>query len=365
MKWIVFVITIIHGLIHLLGFVKGYDLKELKEVSTNVSRPLGLMWLFDAILFIIFGVMYFDDIQYAWIVGLLAIIVSQALIFYFWKMAKLGTIPNIILMIVLVFLFSNCSFQRMLKHETAALMSKLEHKNDSIINESDIDNLPFAVQNWLRKSGVVGRRFIYAGKVYQQAQMKLKPDQEHWMQAEALQYTSIENHSFIWSVNVEMNPMLSFVGRDKFENGKGEMLIKLNSLIKVVDERGAKLDEGTLQRYLGEMVWFPSLALSEHVVWEAINDSTAKATMTFMGTSGSGTFRFNANGEVTQFSALRYNGNQTDAKRYEWVMDIHAYKHFEGIKVPTQMTATWKFDEGDWTWLKMEVTDIRYNENMD
>ncbi|MDN5330561.1 MAG: hypothetical protein PWP35_2348 [Bacteroidales bacterium] len=37
------------------------------------------------------------------------------------------------------------------------------------------------------------------------------------------------------------------------------MLIKVNSLIPVVNEKGNKLDEGTLQRYLGEIVWFPSL----------------------------------------------------------------------------------------------------------
>jgi hypothetical protein len=27
------------------------------------------------------------------------------------------------------------------------------------------------------------------------------------------------------------------------------------------------------------------------------------------------------------------------------------------------MTSTWKLDEKDWTWLKLEVTDIKYNKN--
>ena len=118
----------------------------------------------------------------------------------------------------------------------------------------------------------------------------MKPEQEKWMTASAIQYTTIDNPAFIWKVDVKMNSLLNFQGLDKFENGKGEMLIKINSLINVVNEQGKKLDEGTLQRYLGEMVWFPSLALSPYITWVQINDTTAKATMSYKGTHGSGTF---------------------------------------------------------------------------
>lgn len=137
----------------------------------------------------------------------------------------------------------------------------------------------------------------------------------------------------------------------------------MNSLINVVNERGEKIDEGSLQRYLGEMVWFPSLALSPYVTWEQIDENTAKATMIYKGTSGSGTFYFNSNGDVTNFSALRYMGNEAEAKRREWEMNISDYKKFEGIKVPAILTSTWKLEEEDWTWLKMEVTSIKYNKN--
>jgi hypothetical protein len=137
----------------------------------------------------------------------------------------------------------------------------------------------------------------------------------------------------------------------------------MNSLINIADEQGQKLNEGALQRFLGEMVWFPSLALSPYIMWESIDSTTAKATMTYKGTSGSGTFYFNSNGDVIKFFALRYKDNYPEAKRYGWIMNISDYKTFEGIKVPAKMTSTWKLDDKDWTWLKMEVTDIKYNEN--
>ncbi len=180
------------------------------------------------------------------------------------------------------------------------------------------------------------------------------------MSATALQYTAMDKPAFIWTVDAKMNALLHFKGRDKFEKGKGEMLIKLNALINVVNAQGEKMDEGTLQRYLGEMVWFPSLALSPYITWEPVNDTTATATMTYGGSTGSGTFYFSPAGDVLKFAAMRYQGNEADAKRRPWSMDITAYKTFEGLRVPALMTSTWQLEEGDWTWLKLEVMEVEY-----
>ena len=345
------------------GLVKGFGFKEVKELTLAISKPLGFVWLTATALFLTYGILFLANSKYTWFIGLVAVIISQILIIMFWKDAKFGTILNILILVVSIASFGYYNFQNLVQQETTLLLSQNPMIENEIIDEYDIKELPEPVKNWLRNSGVIGKPFIRNGKVTQKAEMKMKPEQEKWMTATAIQYTTIDNPAFIWSVDVRMNNLLNFQGRDKFENGKGEMVIKMNSLINVVNEQGKKLDEGTLQRYLGEMVWFPSLALSQYITWEQINDTTAKATMAYKGNTGSGTFNFNANSDVTKFSALRFNGNDADAKRYHWIMNISEYKTFEGIKVPAKMTATWKLDEGDWTWLKLEVTDIKYNNN--
>lgn len=363
MKIAFLIIVLLHGLIHLLGFVKGFELKEVKELTLPISKPFGVVWLAATILFLPYGVLHLLNSKYSWLIGLIAVILSQVLIILFWKDAKFGTIPNIIILAVSIVSFGYYNFQRIIQQETAQLLNKNAIVENRILNESDLDNLPFPVKNWLKNCGAIGKPFISLGKVTQTAEMQMKPDQENWLTATATQYTTIDNPAFIWSVDVKMNSFLSFQGRDKYDDGKGEMLIKLNSLFNIVNERGEKLDEGTLQRYLGEMVWFPSFALSSYITWEQIDENIAKATMTYKGTSGSGTFYFNSNGDITKFSALRYKGNETDAKRHDWEMNILDYKTFEGIKVPAKMTSTWKLDDKDWTWLKLEVTDIKYNKN--
>lgn len=363
MRIVFLIIVLIHGLIHLLGFVKGFGFNEVKELTLPISKPLGFVWLTATVLFLTYGISYVANSKYAWFVGLAAVIISQILVIMFWEDAKFGTIPNILILVVSIASFGYFNFQKLVQQETIHLLSQNKMIENEIMDENDIKELPEPVKNWLRNSGAVGKPFINSGKVAQIAEMKMKPEQAKWMTASAIQYTTINNPAFIWSVDVKMNSLLNFQGRDKFENGKGEMVIRMNSLINVVNEKGEKIDEGTIQRYLGEMVWFPSLAISPYITWEQINDTTAKATMTYKENKGSGTFYFNASSDITKYSALRFNGNDVNAKRHPWIMNISEYKIFEGIKVPAKMTATWKLDEGDWTWLKLEVTDIKYNKN--
>ncbi len=252
---------------------------------------------------------------------------------------------------------------KMITRETDEILYSVKKDAPVIITDPDIQKLPAPVQRWMRGTGITGKPAIQSAYIKQNALMKMKPEQKDWIPAEAEQYTVMDYPAFIWTVNMNMAPLIKIKGRDKFVDGKGEMLIKMNSLFNVVNEKGERMDEGTLQRYLGELVWFPSLALSPYIAWETIDNYSAKATMNYKGTSGSGTFYFDEKGDFIKFIALRYKGNKADAKRYPWILTVDEYAVFEGVKVPSKMKATWKLDEGDWTWLDLEITDIKYNIN--
>ncbi|MBU2650622.1 MAG: hypothetical protein KKA81_06795 [Bacteroidetes bacterium] len=363
MKYLFGLIILIHGVIHILGFLKAFSLAEINSLTLYINKFQGIAWLVSGLILIAYLILYLSHNPFSWLVGVVAVIVSQLLIIYFWKDAKFGSIPNALILILAIVSYGQFSFNRLVQRETTSLINSVHISPDRSVSEDDLGKLPEPVKRWLQNSGMIGKRYIMLGKVIQRAEMKMKPEQQKWLDASAVQYTAIDLPAFIWSVDVKMNGLMFFLGRDKFEGGKGEMLIKLNALLNVVNEHGEKLNEGTIQRYLGEMVWFPSLALSEYISWEQVNDTTAKAIMQYKGTKGSGTFRFNSNGDFVSFSAMRYMGNEIESSRYEWVMLVEEYKTFDGIKVPSKMSATWKLDEGDWTWLKLEVTDIKYNEN--
>ena len=363
MKYFLSTLIFLHAAIHLMGFVKGFKLAQIQSLSSEISATSAIFWFLAFALFVI-SVMGFLLEKNLWLVfAVLAVIISSVLIINTWSDAKFGMIPNIIVLVVVMISLSSLSMNKMITRETDEILYAVKTSDPAIITDSDIQELPVPVQRWIQNTGMIGKPAIQSAYIKQKALMKMKPEQKDWIPAEAEQYTVMDVPAFIWTVSMNMAPLIKIKGRDKFVDGKGEMLIKMNSLFNVVNEKGERMDEGTLQRYLGELVWLPSLALSPYIAWEAIDNYSAKATMKYNGTSGSGTFYFDEKGDFIKFIALRYKGNDADAKRYPWILTVDDYAVFEGIKVPSKMKATWKLEERDWTWLDLEITDIKYNIN--
>lgn len=362
MKHFISILIILHGAIHLIGFFQAFKIARISSLQTEIPQVLGIFWFISFLVLSLTAVAFAFDKQFWFYLAVPAVMISILLIIKSWSDAKYGIIPNGIILMLAFASFSSRSMNKMFIRETEEILDAVNRSEPEIITSADISELPSAVQGWMRSTGIIGKPTITSACVRQKALMKIKPEQQDWYSAEALQYTTMNPPAFIWTVDMKMMPMVNIKGRDKFVGGKGEMLIKVNSLINVVKEKGMRMDEGTLQRFLGELVWHPSLALSPYIRWEAIDATSAKATMTYNGSKGSGTFYFNKNGDFVKFIAMRFRGNKADSKRYPWVLTVDDYAVFENIKVPSKMKATWQLDKGDWTWLDLEITSISYNE---
>jgi len=253
-------------------------------------------------------------------------------------------------------------FDRNVSQEINQMFSKAKDKEASVIKAKDINHLPEFVQKWLTNSGILGQKKIQTVRLKQKALLKMKPNQKKWQKASAEQYFTTEEPAFIWKVDMQMMPLIKVKGRDMFSEGKGEMMMKIFGLFPVVNQRNnEKINSGALQRYLAEIVWFPSAALSPYINWEKEDEHSAKAFMTYKGTKGSGTFTFDEIGNFAKFSAPRYMGGDEDAELREWVITVQETKVMSGIRIPVKLEVTWKLEAGDWTWLKLEITDIEYH----
>ncbi len=345
----------------MFGFAKAFNLAQINQINVSISKIQGLIWFIAFLFFIVTGEALISKNPWWYWTAIAAVIISTVLIISVWKDAKFGTIPNVIIIMVVLFSLSSDIFNKKVENEISTIIKQADTSKISIITKEQLDDLPYPVAKWLKASGIIGKEKINTVWLSQKARMKMKPEQKDWNDAVAEQYISAENPAFIWKVKMNMPPFIKITGRDKFVDGKGEMLIKMFSLLNIVNEKGEKMDEGSLQRFLGEIVWFPSAALSQYIIWEAIDSLSAKATMNYKGTSGSGTFYFNEQGNNVKFSALRYKSNEADAQRYEWIVTIKEHSIKNGIKIPTRLEATWMLENGNWTWLDLEIIDIRYN----
>ncbi len=226
----------------------------------------------------------------------------------------------------------------------------------------DIQQLPFPVQNWLKASGALQADPIHHVFIKQKLRMQMDPAKPKWFDATADQLITVSPPAFNWSVKVKTGMVHGITGRDRFENGSGEMVIKLASMVPVAKSKSnIKVDQATLQRFLAEIVWYPSAVLCPYVSWESLDAYSARATMAFQGTSGTGIFYFNRNGEFKEFRAERYKDTGPKARPIEWIVTSEKTETREGIKIPVKLSAAWKLDSGNWTWLKLEVSEITYN----
>ncbi|MBO8168184.1 MAG: hypothetical protein H0Z35_03240 [Thermoanaerobacteraceae bacterium] len=270
------------------------------------------------------------------------------------------------ILVILVFLvltvsfIANTLFNQKVRKEVKELFNNNVQNKKDIISKADLEGLPICVQKWLENSQVIGKERIRTVRLKQKGLMRMKEGQP-WMPAEAEQYFTIDEPGFIWKAKIKVAPLLYFVGRDKYYNGKGNMLIKILSLVTVADARGKELDQGTLLRYLAEIVWFPTAALSSYIKWEGIDSNSARATMSYKGVTASGVFIFNEMGEVINFVAKRYMESSGQYVMETWSTPMKDYKDLNGIRIPTKGEVIWNLKTGDFSWYQVEITEIEYN----
>ncbi|MCU7491946.1 MAG: hypothetical protein HF310_10650 [Ignavibacteria bacterium] len=369
LKFIFSFIVFMHGFIHLLGFLKEWKISEVKELTGKTLFPMtaamakaaGLLWLLTCILFAAAAISYLMKQGWWWIPASVALIVSQALIITYWHDAKFGTIANVIILVMCVIGYGDWSFSRMVNSELPSFVSQSPVKSE-VIKDSDISGLPPAVQKWLRRSNVIGKDMVKTVRLKQTGQMRTSPEGSWWA-FKAEQYFTVDRPAFLWKVDVKANPFLYMTGRDMYHNGRGQMMIKVMSLVPVVDVKGKDIDQGAMLRFLAEGTWFPAFALSSYLRWEEVDSLSARATMTYGGIEASGVYRFNSDGDLVSFEAMRYYFRKEGSTLEKWYIEIDkdGYKEFGGMRIPAKSSVTWKLKDGDYKWLNVEVTEMGFN----
>ncbi|MFB6290267.1 MAG: DUF6544 family protein [Candidatus Bipolaricaulia bacterium] len=250
-------------------------------------------------------------------------------------------------------------FNRKVEKEVKELFESAETGEREVITEEDLNGLPEPVQRHLRYAGVIGRKKIRTVRLKQEGRFR-QGKSGSWMNFEAEQYYTTEPPGFIWKTDMNFLPLVSVIGRDKYYKGKGNMLIKLPPFIKIADAKGDKIDQGTLVRYLNEVMWFPTAYLSDYISWESIDSNSARAIMTDHGTTVSAVLHFDKSGRLVNFVAERYYMAGGETSLETWSTPIEEYGERNGLRIPIKGKGVWKLDSGDFTYIELEVTELEY-----
>lgn len=292
-----------------------------------------------------------------WVISILLFMVLQFII-----LSANQTIYILIMIDILVimglFLASLYLSHQSLKKEIRRIIFHSVEKREKILTEEMIEGLPLPVKRYLRFTGAVGT--VIPERVYLRQKGRIrKSTATPWMEITAEEYYSMEPPAFIWIGTVNKGGIPVIQVRDKYAQGKGSIQIRPGTVFPLTPVRGERMDQGSLMRYLNEMVfWFPSALLRENITFETIDENTAKIHFTDSGKTVSGTLYFDREGKLVNFRAERFEMNRN---RMEiWETPISAYDKFLGLTLTRKGSGVWKYKEGDLNYIEIELTHLSY-----
>jgi hypothetical protein len=357
----------VHAALHLIGFAELYESalpelggETLVSVSGGSTRAVGVLWLVAAAVLLGAAVLRTLRSEVWSVVAGAGAALSQGLIVLNWADAKAGTAANVVIAVAVAVTVATSRFKGKVSDEVRGLLARADRRSSSAVRSFELERLPQPVRRWLIRSGVVGKPRTTTVRLKQRGEIRTSPTGA-WMPARAEQYFSVDPPAFVWSVDVTMRRVLPVIGRDRYGDGKGSMLIKAMSLLNVVDASGEAIDQGSLLRYLAEIVWFPSAALSPHITWVPLDGSRAKAIMSYGGVTVSAVFSFDAQGRFSSLRALRPMGSGRSAKLEEWFVPVFEWRRVDGVEVPVRGDVVWRLSTGDFDCYRWEITDIEFD----
>ena len=359
MKTALLILILIHGLIHVMGFVKGFELLEVKQLAQPISRYFGILWLLGFILLMVAAFYLFSNNNYYWIIAFAAVILSQILIINFWKDAKFGTIANIIILISVVLAFSKIGFYKRYQTDVNAALNSPPYFDNSLLTVVDIQHLPEPIKKYLNYTGAIGKPKANNFRIVMKGKLR-KNEQSEWMSFKSEQHNFMHNPTRLFFMNAVMK-QLPVAGYHCFKNGDAFMDIRLFSIFKVQYQEGADMDKAETVTFFNDMCCMaPATLIDNRIVWQDKGNNVVQATFTNNGISISANLNFNETGELVNFiSNDRYN---VDAgKKMPWSTPLSNYRTKDNLTLAKYAETINTYPDRDMVYGKFEIESVSYN----
>lgn len=224
--------------------------------------------------------------------------------------------------------------------------------------------LPPPVARFLARALPADGRTIRLATVRQEGEFLLRaPD--GWAPFSATQLFRAEPPGFLWDARIRMAPLVHVRVRDGYRDGTGSMHGAVAGLVTVVRASGTpELASGSLYRFLAEAAWIPTrLRPSRDLRWDAMDESTATATLTDGGTSVAVQFRFDAGGDIVGIHVPE-RARQVDGG-YElapWTGRFWGHREIGGFRIPTRGEVAWVIEGEEQPYWKGRIVEVVYDD---
>ncbi|MEO5751433.1 MAG: DUF6544 family protein [Usitatibacter sp.] len=232
-----------------------------------------------------------------------------------------------------------------------------------IYSARELDGLPLPVQRYFRAVLREGQPMVKRARFTQEGTFLQNLEGQRWEPFDATQLVTTSPPGFDWDARIQMIPGARVHVRDSYSSGVGTLHAAVMGLVTVANiHGGADLAQGELMRYLAEAVWYPTALLpSQGVRWEAIDATSARATLQDGANSVSLEFRFGTDGLVsTVWAKSRTMVSGKEVQQAPWQGKFDAYDWRGGMLVPTIGEVEWQLPQGPVPYWRGRITQIEY-----
>jgi len=361
-------VLILHGVIHAAGFAKAYRLAELPQLASPIARPTGVIWLLAAVGFVATAALLVAGARVWAVVGIVAVFVSQALIASDFRDARLGTIVNAALLVIIALALADLrpsSLRSRYRDDARSLGAAAAAVAPSPVTEADLGRLPPLVQTYLRRAGVVGRPHVHRLRAVFKGRFRRSPDAP-WMPMSAEQRNFLQPGPARLFFMKAAQWGVPFVAYHRYAGSEATMQVRVAGVLEVVDASGPVMTQSETVTLLNDMcVLAPAMLVDAPVTWKTIGDHQVEASYANAGHTVSAILTFDANGDLAGFvSGDRYQSDGKTERRLPWSTPLADYRDFGPARLAARGEARWREGEpaAEWTYGDFVLQRIAYNE---
>ncbi len=275
-------------------------------------------------------------------------------------------IATVISILFILFLFLFWGGAELTKYSVNRTIEELKDSIDFSKKEKfsygEITALPNPIRKYFKtviKNEMLKPKFV---TIQQSAQFKTDVKSE-WKPLKAMQYFTTEKINFLWDAKFTGSELFWVHAIDSYINGKGNMLIKLNSSITITDSWGVEMDKSGLIRYLSEAVLFPTALLpSKNLQWNLLDSTTAEIKLHDKNYSVVAKVYFSQDGTINKLETMdKYRTTETGYMKTLYTIYYGNYKLVNNsFYIPTYVEVEWTLPTKKFKYGKFTITSIQY-----
>ncbi len=347
-----------------MGFAKAFGYADLPQLSQPTTRGAGLAWLAAALFVAAAAALFAGGARRFWVVGLIALFVSQAVIATAWRDAWAGTAANLLLLLLVAHAWLTegpRSFRAQFDRDAATGLSR--PIDAPVVTEADLAALPDPVRRYLRLAGVVGQPRVRNYRLHFHGRIRSDPN-SRWMPFEADQLSLADPPTRLFLMRASMMgvPVEAF---HRLVDGRATMDVKIAGLIPMASAGGPAMDRAERVTVFNDMCLLaPATLLDPAIAWTPIDDRSVQAAFTYGDHRIGATLQFGDDGRLSSFFSDDRSRSSPDGKTFtnlRFTTPVRDYRPFGAVSLAAHGDARWLLPSGEFTYGEFDLIDVSYN----